>query len=532
MIVSAHGEQALIRPQAGEALTQGRMGPGADLLFVNPPGPDDDTWIRCQHRTGQRAPDGTVWPQTALAQLAAMFPDRPVSVIDANARRLDWAEFGAQVQRARPRWYVTLLSGPTLQSDLQGVTLAKRAGARTVALGLLATPLAHSLLERYPALDYVLCGEPELTLRELVDTVDNTALQRTRPIERLFGPADEAPWPQTLGAVRGLAWRHEGQVIINASRPLIPRLDDLPLPLHRLLPLGKYSAPAVEAPSAVVVTGRGCLGNCCFCPKHIVYQDTLRVRSPESIVAELIELQRLGVHNVTLQANLFTACRDQVADLCRLIGAEGLALSWSCTSRPDTVDEELVRLMARAGCRRITWAIESGAERILQRSGKGSQAAAQAEQALAWSRAAGIHNWGSFLLGLPGETEESIRRTIALAVALRLERVSFDLAVPHPGTPFYRQAAASGWLRQGVSVIEGDPSGPAVVEYPRLKAAQLELWRERAYCEWAMSPGSLWGHLHILKQARAGRLMLGRQPLTAAEENALLHSRPLLFASE
>ncbi|MDI7276312.1 MAG: radical SAM protein, partial [Anaerolineae bacterium] len=392
----------LLQPLPAERLSH-QGSEAAELLFVNPPSPDGDTWIRCQHRAGQRAPDGTVWPQTALAQLCALFPDRQVAILDAAARRLSWQQLALELERHAPRWYVTQLGGPTLQNDLQGVVLAKQAGAETVVFGPIVTPVARELLQHCPALDYVLCGEPELTLRELVDTVDRCQLTPAG-IAPLFGERRGCSWRGTLGAIPGLAWRHGGEPVINAPRPLMARLDDLPLPRHELLPLGIYRGPAIQAPAAMVVTGRGCPGCCSFCLKHVTYGHTVRLRSPESILEELLLLQRLGVRHVYMQADLFTVCRDQVAGLCRLMLAEGLRLRWSCNSRPDTVDDGLLQLMGRAGCRRITWAIESASDALLWRNGKGTRAD-EIERTVGWARAAGIESWGSFILGLPGETE-------------------------------------------------------------------------------------------------------------------------------
>lgn len=493
---------ALLRPGPAESLSAAEGDSALDLLFVNPPSPDGDTWIRCQFRAGQRAPDGTVWPQTALAQLAALFPDRQVGIVDANARRLDWQQFGLEVSRRRPRWYVTQVAGPTLQHDLQGVALAKQAGASTIVFGPIVTPVARELLQRFPALDYVLCGEPEVTLRELIDAVDGRWDETPPQIARLCGRPEDAPWPRTLGAIHGLAWRHEGAVIVNPPRPLIARLDDLPPPAHGLLPLGAYRTPTGQAPAAMVVTGRGCPGNCCFCLKHVTSRQTVRLRSPESIVEELLHLQRLGVRHVYMQADLFTVCRDQVADLCRLVTLEGLRLPWSCSSRVDVVDEELLQVMGRAGCRRITWAIESGNDVLLWRIGKGTRTD-EIERALSWARGAGIRNWGSFVLGLPGETEETIQQAIALAKKLNLDRVVFDLAVPRPGTPFWEQARANQWLRPDARWEDADVCGPAILDYPNLAAARLELWLERAYREWALRPGSLWGQLRHLRPSRS-----------------------------
>lgn len=143
-----------------------------DILFVNPPAPDRGIWIRSQHRVGRRSREGMIWPQVDLAQMAALFPDFSVEVIDAIPQRMTWAEFERLLDAKRPRYYITQVTAPTLQNDLYGVFLAKARGARTVAFGTHVTPMPRSTMEAYPALDNVLVGEPELTLRELVDVCE------------------------------------------------------------------------------------------------------------------------------------------------------------------------------------------------------------------------------------------------------------------------------------------------------------------------------------------------------------------------
>ncbi len=498
--------EPLARPQAEEGPAR-----GLDLLFVNPPSPDGDTWIRCQHRAGQRAPDGTVWPQTALAQLAALFPDFQVSILDASARSWSWERFAGEVSRLQPRWYVTQVAGPTLSNDLRGLALAKQAGAATVVFGPIVTPVARELLQRFPGLDYVVCGEPEVTLRELIEVAGADDREMPPVIAAACSGAGDGGRPKTLGAIRGLAWRHGDEVVVNPQRPLIAQLDDLPLPAHRLLPLGAYRAPTIQAPAAMVVTSRGCPGRCSFCLKHVTYRDAVRLRSPEHIVEELLLLRRLGARHVYMQADSFTVCRDQVADLCRLMIAEGVRLSWSCSARVDLVDERLLALMGQAGCQRITWAIESGNDVLLWRIGRGTRAD-EVPRAVAWASAAGIRSWGSFILGLPGETEETIQQTIALSKGLSLERVSFELAVPRPGTPFWEQAGVGQWLVPGARWEDADVCGPAIVSYPWLTSARLEFSLERAYREWALRPGSLWGRLPQLAPSRGAASLFVQRP--------------------
>jgi anaerobic magnesium-protoporphyrin IX monomethyl ester cyclase len=170
-----------------------------DVLFVNPPAPDGGIWIRSQHRVGRRSREGMIWPQADLAQLAALFPDKRVAIIDAIPTRMPWRAFEAELARLRPRYYLSQVTAPTLENDMYGVFLARSSGAVTIAMGTHVTPMPVATLDAYPALDYALIGEPELTLRELVDALEPDAPGLTAvdsqvgaSLERLFRAGD--PW--------------------------------------------------------------------------------------------------------------------------------------------------------------------------------------------------------------------------------------------------------------------------------------------------------------------------------------------------
>jgi len=471
-----------------------------------------------------------IWPQVGLAQMAALFPDYSVDIIDAIPQRMTWERFERLLRERQPRYYVTQVAAPTLQNDMLGVFLARSLGARTIAFGTHVTPMPEATMTAYPALDFVLRGEPELALRELVDTLASTTDRRVPYREatygkyrwvvgprglpddfpgrlwKLFSEADpgwEPAWSgggaqdDRLSCIKGLVWRRGGEITVNADRPFIHNLDDLPLPRHDLLPLAHYRAPLVGGPYAFVVTSRGCPGNCRFCIKHVSYGRSVRFRSAESVLAELERLVGLGVKAVHMYADLFTVNRDHVMGICEGIVERGLKLRWSCNSRVDFVDQEMLRAMARSGCFMIAWGIESGDERMLRRMLKGVTLD-QVEAALLGARRAGIMNWGYFIIGLPGETRESIRRTIDFAKRLPLDLAIFHIAAPHPGTPFFFEVVENGWFRPGTRWEEVDMDLSTVLDYPGLRAEELERWASRAFREWALRPGPLWTYLKIL----------------------------------
>ncbi|OQY48091.1 MAG: radical SAM protein [Anaerolineaceae bacterium 4572_78] len=509
-------------PEVGAVLRDhifARSDEAVDVMLVNPPSPDGGIWIRTQHRVGRRSRENMVWPQCSLAQLASMLhPDYSVHVVDAIAERMTWDEFQKILEQKRPKYYLTQVTAPTLTNDMYGCFLAKSLGAKTIGFGTHVTPMTIETMRPYPSIDFVLRGEPELTLRELVDTFEGHVGQNTY-MEELFRKTDPS-WQPTileksddddafsyqgkgkekghgrhsvaeykadLSNIKGLAWRQGDEVIINHDRPFISNLDDLPLPMHHLLPFDKYLMPLVKGPYTFILTSRGCPAGCKYCIKHVSYNYSVRVRSPENIMDELWDLKKLGLNNIHMYADLFTVSRDQVMGLCKLMISEGINIKWTCNSRVDYVDKEMLQLMAKAGNWVISWGIESSSKEILKRAHKGAYPD-KARQALLWSREAGIMNWGYFIIGLPGETEETIRQTIAFSKNLPIDIALFHIAAPYPGTPFFYDVVKNGWFRPGTKWEEVDMDKSTVLDYPNLSAEQLNYWQKRATREWAFRP--------------------------------------------
>jgi len=497
-------------PSADEIVRQGLQEAlpsqnSVDIVLVNPPTPDGDLWIRTQHRVGRRSRENMVWPQVSLAQMAALLhPVYSVKVIDANAERMSWAEFSVALDALAPKYYLTQVTAPTLENDMYGCFLARARGAKTIAFGTHVTPIPIETLRQYPALDFVLVGEPDLTLRDLIDHLEDKREQRSGDIDLLFSKADPSYQredqkgnPMTLGEVKGLAWRDRGEITLNFPRPFISDLNDLPEPMHELLPLNKYRMPLIKGPFTFIVTSRGCPAGCTYCIKHVSYQYTTRLRSPVKLMEEMWHLKEQGIHNIHMYADLFTVNRDQVVDLCKRMIDEKIDIKWTCNSRVDYVDEEMLQLMGQAGCRLISWGIESGNEQILRNVRKGAYPE-KAEKALRWAKKAGIMNWGYFIIGLPGETEETIRQTIDFSKELPLDIALFHVAAPYPGTPFFFEVVKKGWFRKGTRWEQVDMDRETVLDYPHLSAERLLYWQKRAFREWAFRPGPAWTYTKML----------------------------------
>jgi anaerobic magnesium-protoporphyrin IX monomethyl ester cyclase len=158
-----------------------------DIMLVNPPTPDGGYWIRTQHRVGRRTRENMVWPQVSLAQMAALLhPTYKIKIVDANAERMGWEEFTKLLDKYQPRYYLTQVTAPTLENDMYGCFLAHSRGAKTIAFGTHVTPIPRETLRPYPSLDFVLVGEPDLSIRDLLDHLEGKIDQRPDDIQKLF----------------------------------------------------------------------------------------------------------------------------------------------------------------------------------------------------------------------------------------------------------------------------------------------------------------------------------------------------------
>ncbi len=166
-----------------------------------------------------------MWPQVSLAQMAALLhPTYRVKVIDANAERMGWEAFRVELERYQPKYYVTQMTAPTLENDMYGCFLAHARGAKTIAFGTHVTPIPRESMRPYPSLDFTLVGEPDLTLRDLIDHLEGKIGERAEAIERMTG--EERPeLPASAEGRRecrsegdqGIAYREGGEVVVNLS---------------------------------------------------------------------------------------------------------------------------------------------------------------------------------------------------------------------------------------------------------------------------------------------------------------------------
>lgn len=275
--------------------------------------------------------------------------------------------------------------------------------------------------------DFVIVGEGELPMRELVDALESGS---------------------SPDHIAGLAYRKDGKIIKNKRSPFIEKLDSIPIPAYDLLPMHKYKSSEARSrkqPSYSLMTSRGCPGVCSFCNKS-VSGTKVRYFSAERIVDEFFLLRdKYGAQDIAIWDDNFLTDHDLVDRVCDMLIRRNFNRTFSVEARADHVTMDILKRLKSAGCDFIAYGIESGSQRMLDIMHK-RITLDQVRKAVTMTKKLGINIRGYFLMGLPYETIDDMKNTIEFAIELDIEVASFTIFVPLPGTLDYKRALKSGYF--------------------------------------------------------------------------------------
>ena len=309
----------------------------------------------------------------------------------------------------------------TTSSFLDAVDLAKKIKEHsphitTVCGGVHVSALEGRLLEKYTSFDYLVAGEGEITMTELAAGID---------------PAD----------IKGLIWRKETKVITNELRLQIADLDSLPFPAYEKLagfphayhlPLFSY----VNTPGSTMITSRGCMYQCSYCDRS-VFKKGFRYNSANYIYEHMKHLRaKFGVRHINIYDDLFTANRPRIVELCDKLTRFPLGINFNCAVRVGYTDDDLLKMLKAAGCLMVSLGIESADPQMLARH-KSGVSLPDVRDTVRRIQEAGLRAKGLFMMGLPGETEESIQRTSDFIISLGLDDMNMAKFTPFPGAPLW-----------------------------------------------------------------------------------------------
>lgn len=234
-----------------------------------------------------------------------------------------------------------------------------------------------------------------------------------------------------LMKIRGISYLGQGGMHHNPGGSLVEELDSLPFPAWELFPLHGYGVMSV-------VTSRGCPYSCSYCCASRFWGRRVRYRSPENVLEELRHISALGYERVRFMDSTFTLDKKRVLRICELIREE-LDLRWSCETRADALDRDVLRALAASGCTLLCLGVDSGSQRVLDETGRGMRVSV-VKKAFERIREYGIATRAYVTFGFPGESEQGVRETLRLLEELKPDQVILSLATAYPGTELWGEA--------------------------------------------------------------------------------------------
>ena len=384
------------------------------VLLIYPPSPVINREDRCQQPTKELLVIPPL-PPTDLMYLASIAENCGFEAIIRDYSQ--GGNFEADLKEIQPNYLVANIATPTFKSDMMAVQLAKEIvpSICTIVKGAPFLTYNTNTIYENPFIDYVIMGEAELTLKDILDGVpDNEIL--------------------------GICYRENFQPVKNDKRPFIDNLDILPFPARHLVDNSIYRRPDNGKVQAVIKVARGCPFHCFFCLATPVSGAKVRTRSPENIVAELKEcVEKYNIKNFLFWSDIFNFNREWTLELCKKIIESGLKITWSSNTRADTMDDEMAKMMYKSGCRLVSIGVESGSQKMLDNIGK-KITLDDIRNTVKILKKNKIKIYNYFVIGLPWETEETVEETIKFAIELDSNFISFYTATPLPGTKYFAYA--------------------------------------------------------------------------------------------
>jgi len=252
--------------------------------------------------------------------------------------------------------------------------------------------------------------------------------------------------------IKGLYYWKDGQIVSNGAPDLIDDLDSIPHPARHLLNFRPYLVPPgmirgyVKGRVTTIFTSRGCPYPCTYCASSNVQGKMVRRRSAENVVAELEHLVRdYNINGFYICDDLVTGDHDWIMEFSGKLAHKNLSLVWACQSRVDTLDEQMLSSMKKAGCIQIDFGVESGSDKTLNTMKKSTTVEA-ARQVFAMTKKAGVRSCATFIIGFQGESEQDMEDTFNFAREINADYTAFYFLTPYPGTPIYQTAVDNKWV--------------------------------------------------------------------------------------
>ena len=440
------------------------------ILFINPP------YINFE---GLKESGGHMLP-LSFGYLAAYarkkIPGLEFEVLDCEAEGLSYQQIKNKIKSAKAEIVGITAPTPPMKHVYKISEIIKEIYPDTqiIAGGIHPTVLPERTMAEGKNIDFIVMGEGEHTFTELIKSLKKG--------QREFSN------------IAGLCWRKENKIMVNQPRGLIKNLDEIPFPNRDIFNLKiYYPAPTKrvsEENATPILTSRGCPFNCIHCPSKIIWRSDVRYRSADNVVNEIEEcVNKYNLREFGFCDDTFTVNRKRAIEICHKIIEKKLRIYWLCFSRANTIDDELIRTMKKAGCKKILLGLESGNQKILDLMRK-KTTIQQGRKAAEIIKRQGLKTYASFMLGNVGETVETIKETISFAKSLNLDNATFFITAPFPGTDLYQIAQDLGHINQNTPWEAFAPLTGLrpILAQNNLTQEELIYWQKRAFRQFYLRP--------------------------------------------
>ena len=451
------------------------------LLLVNPP---------YESFGGIKDSGGHALPLN-LAYLAAHIRDKidlKIDILDAEVLGLSYKGIYRVIRRLKPDFVGITCPTPAFNHVIMIARMVKRANPDGVVVvgGPHPTTFPENVA-KVPYVDFVVRGEGEITFLELLkELIDSKRKKRKNFNKEIFGK------------IKGIAFSLNSKVIMTPERKLIGDLDSIPFPARDLFDLDMYYSAATKKvsdfKSTSIMTSRGCPYDCIHCISKLVWKRRVRYRSVKNIVDEIEEcVNKYGMREFNFYDDTFTINKRRVIEVCEEINRRKLKIVWICFARVNTVDREMLKAMKSSGCKKISFGLESGSQKILDLMRKNSTPE-MGRKAVTLAKKEGLDVHASFMFGNVGETVDTIKKTISFAKSLNLDNATFFITAPFPGTELYNIAKKNGYINEETKWEDFAPitlSAPVLIQ-KNIGQKDLVKWQKKAFREFYMRPKYVW----------------------------------------
>lgn len=408
-----------------------------NVLVLNPPSMTSENVVRdgiygCWCK-GKRI-GGAQTPPYPLLQIATVIKqmDIPVKVVDVPGEGISLEELKKEILQYQS--VIILTSAMTFSEDVQVLKALKevKKDLTSILCGSLPTFMPEFCLKR-EAVDIIVRREPEFIIRDLIKAMTNG---------------------QNWQSIPGIGYHNNGDICINDYYPLIKNLDELPFVNWNLLSKkAKYFNPLIKRhPYVTDLTTRGCPEKCTFCMSPGFYGNTVRARSADNVIEGFKKHVRDGYKEVYLRDETFSTFKDRNIEICERMIKDNIDLTWICAARVGSLDKETMKLMKKAGCHTIKFGVESGVQELLDNIKK-RISVEQTRDTFRWASEVGINTHAHVVLGLPGETKDTIKETSKFVKQIRPTTATFGIVTPYPGTALFEEVAIKyPEIREGFSL--------------------------------------------------------------------------------